>query len=203
MHIIYNSYFSSFIFFWYIYLFHSINRSIKQTLLPVIIFHCVAEKATTTPFAWPHTQPNNKGLWPANISPVHGNTLWKWNVIIYANVTVSLTMVSNKLNVPFFSVLFQWEKFRRALWNLVSKKRAKIQEKDACLLCGRVSASLNAKPLPDFSFPNSRFSTEKVVAFVQVHVFVSSRIRQYVMPSISQWLRIRCHLYVWHRYTLK
>ena len=53
-------------------------------------------------------------------------------------------------------------------------------------MLGRVSASLNAKPLPDFSFPNSRFSTEKVVSFVQVRVFVSSRIRQYVMPSISQ-----------------
>ena len=69
----------------------------------------------------------------------------------------------------------------------MSKKRAKIQEKDAWLICGRVSASLNAKPLPDFSFPNSRFSTtEKVVAFVEVRVFVSSRIRQYDMPSISQ-----------------
>ena len=68
----------------------------------------------------------------------------------------------------------------------MSKKRAKIQEKDAWLLCGRVSASLNAKPLPDFSFPNSRFSTEKVVAFMHVRVFVSSRIRQYDMPSISQ-----------------
>ena len=94
------------------------------------------------------------------------NTLWKWNVIMYANVTLPLTLVSNKLNVQFFSVLFQWEKFRRALWKLVSKKGAKIQEKDAWLFCGRVSASLNAKPLPDFSFPNSRFSTEKVVAFI-------------------------------------
>ena len=55
----------------------------------------------------------------------------------------------------------------------MSKKRAKIQENDAWLLCGRVSVSLNAKPLPDFSFPNSRFSTEKVVAFVEVRVFVS------------------------------
>ena len=131
------------------------------------------------------------------------NTLWKWNVIMYANVTLPLTLVSNKLNVQFFSVLFQWEKIMRALWKLVSKKEAKIQEKDAWLLCGRVSASLNAKPLPDFLFPNSRFSTEKVVAFVQVRVFVSSRIRQYDMPSISQWLRIRCHLYAWYRYTLK
>ena len=129
------------------------------------------------------------------------HTLWKWNVTMYANVTVYLTLLSNKLNVPFFSVLFQWEKFRRARWKLVSKKRAKIQENDVWLLCGRVSASLNPKPLPDFSFPNSRFSTEKVVAFVQVRVFVRSRIRQYVMPSISQWLRIRCHVYVWHRYT--
>ena len=130
-------------------------------------------------------------------NPFVSNTLWKWNVIMYANVTVSLTLVSNKLNVPFFSVLFQWEKFRRALWKLVSKKKAKSQEEDAWLLCGRVSASLNAKPLPDFSFPNSRFSTEKVVAFVQVRVFVSSRIRQYVLPSISQWLRIRllCRIY--------
>ena len=50
----------------------------------------------------------------------------------------------------------------------MSKNRAKIQEKDAWLLCGRVSESLNAKPLPDISFPNSRFSTEKIVAFVQV-----------------------------------
>ena len=57
-------------------------------------------------------------------------------------------------------------------------------------------------PLPDFSFPNSRFSTEKVVAFVKVRVFVCSRVRQYDMPSISQWLRIRYHLYVWYRYTL-
>ena len=122
------------------------------------------------------------------------NTLWKWNVIMYANVTLPLTLVSNKLNVQFFSVLFQWEKIRRALWELVSKKRTKIQEKDAWLLCARVSASLNAKPLPDFSFPNSRFSTEKVVAFVEVRVFVSSRIRQYDIPSILQWLRIRCHL---------
>ena len=130
-------------------------------------------------------------------------TLWKWNVIMYANVTLPLTLVSNKLNVQFFSVLFQWEKFRRALWKLVSGKGAKIKEKDAWLLCGRVSASLNAKPLPDFSFPNSRFSTKKVVAFAKVRVFVSSRIRQYDMPSISQWLRIRCHLYVWYRYTLK
>ena len=130
-------------------------------------------------------------------------TLWKWNVIMYANVTLPLTLVSNKLNVQFFSVLFQWEKFRRALWKLVSEKGAKIKEKDAWLLCGRVSASLNAKPLSDFSFPNSRFSTEKVNAFVKVRVFVSSRIRQYDMPSISQWLRIRCHLYVWYRYTLK
>ena len=130
-------------------------------------------------------------------NPFVSNTLWKWNVIMYANVTVSLTLVSNKLNVPFFSVLFQWEKFRRTLWKLVSKKKAKSQEEDAWLLCGRVSASLNAKPLPDFSFPNSRFSTEKVVAFVQVRVFVSSRIRQYVLPSISQWLRIRllCRIY--------
>ena len=116
-------------------------------------------------------------------------TLWKWNVIMYANVTLPLTLVSNKLNVQFFSVLFQWEKFRRALWKLVSEQGAKIQEKDSWLLCGRVSASLNAKPLPDFSFRNSRFS--KVVAFVKVRVFVSSRIRQYDMPSISQWLRIR------------
>ena len=131
------------------------------------------------------------------------HTLWKWNVIMYANVTLPLTLVSNKLNVQFFSVLFQWEKFRRALWKLVSEKGAKIKEKDAWLLCGRVSASLNAKPLPDFSFPNSRFSTEKVVASAKVRVFVSSRIRQYDMPSISQWLRIRCHLYVWYRYTLK
>ena len=58
-------------------------------------------------------------------------TLWKWNVIMYSNVTVSLTLVSNKLNIPFFSVLFQWERFKLALWKLVSKKRAKIQEKDA------------------------------------------------------------------------
>ena len=104
------------------------------------------------------------------VSAHFNNMLWKWNVIMYANVTVSLTLVSqvsNKLNVPFFSVLLQWEKFRRVLWKLVSKKRAKIQEKDAGLLSGRVSASLNAKPLPDFSFPNSRFSTENVVAFVQ------------------------------------
>ena len=134
---------------------------------------------------------------------IYSYTLWKWNVIMYANVTLPLTLVSNKLNVQFFSVLFQWEKFRRALWKLVSEKGAKIQEKDAWLLCGRVSLSLSAKPLPDFSFPNSRFSTEKVVAFVKVRVFVSSRIRQYDMPSISQWLRIRCHLYVWYRYTLK
>ena len=131
------------------------------------------------------------------------NTLWKWNVIMYANVTLPLTLVSNKLNVQFFSVLFQWEKFRRALWKLVSEKGSKIKEKGAWLLGGRVPASLNAKPLPDFSFRNSRFSTEKVVAFVKVRVFVSSRIRQYDMPSISQWLRIRCHLYVWYRYTLK
>ena len=72
----------------------------------------------------------------------------------------------------------------------MSEKGTKIQEKDAWLLCGRVSASLNAKPLPDVSFPNSRFSTEKLVAFVKVRVFVSSRIRQYDMPgdmpSISQ-----------------
>ena len=68
----------------------------------------------------------------------------------------------------------------------MSEKGAKIKEKDAWLLCARVSASLNAKPLPEFSFRNSRFSTEKVVAFVKVRVFVSSRIRQYDMPSISQ-----------------
>ena len=129
-------------------------------------------------------------------------TLWKWNVIMYANVTLPLTLDSNKLNVQFFSVLFQWEKFRRVLWKLVSEKGAKIKEKDAWLLCGRVSASLNAKPLPEFSFRNSRFPTEKIVAFVKVRVFVSSRIRQYDMPSIAQWLRIRCHVYVWYRYTL-
>ena len=36
-------------------------------------------------------------------------TLVQWNVIIYANVTLPLTLVSNKLDVPFFSTLFQWE----------------------------------------------------------------------------------------------
>ena len=51
------------------------------------------------------------------------NTLWKWNVIMYANVTVSLTLVSNKLKVPFFSVLFQWQKLSRALWKLKCRKR--------------------------------------------------------------------------------
>ena len=68
----------------------------------------------------------------------------------------------------------------------MSEKGAKIKEKDVWLFCGRVSASLNAKPLPDFSFPNSRFSTEKVVAFAKVRLFVSIRIRQYDMPSILQ-----------------
>ena len=74
------------------------------------------------------------------------------------------------------------EKNLGAYFESSCRKRAKIQEKDAWSLCGRVSASLNAKPLPDFSFPNSRLSTETVVAFVQVRVFVSSRIRQYDMP---------------------
>ena len=106
------------------------------------------------------------------------NTLWKWNVIMYANVTLPLALVSNKLNVPFFSVLFQWEKFRRALWELVSKKRAKIQEKDAWLLCGRVSASLNAKSLPDFSFPNSRSHLCVYVCLLVVE-FGSMICRQY------------------------
>ena len=55
--------------------------------------------------------------------------LWKWNVIMYSNVTVSLTLVSNKPNIPSFSVLFQWEKFKLALWKLVSKKRAKFRRK--------------------------------------------------------------------------
>ena len=121
----------------------------------------------------------------------------------HTHKTQSLYWFQTNWTYHFFSVLFQWEKFRLALWKLVSKTRAKIQEKNAWLLCGRVSASLNANLLPDFLFPNSRFSTENIVAFVQVRVFVSSRIRQYYMPSISQWLRIRCHLYVWHRYTLK
>ena len=34
--------------------------------------------------------------------------LVQWNVIMYANVTLPLTLVPNKLNAPFFSTLFQW-----------------------------------------------------------------------------------------------
>ena len=38
--------------------------------------------------------------------------LIQWNIIslIYANVMLPLTLVSNKLNVQFFSTLFQWDK---------------------------------------------------------------------------------------------
>ena len=98
------------------------------------------------------------------------------------------------LNVQFFSVLFQWEKFRRALWKLLSEKGAKIKEKDAWLHLQIECQHLSQCETPARVFVSSTadVSTEKVVAFVKVRVFVSSRIRQYDMPSISQWLRIRC-----------
>ena len=94
----------------------------------------------------------------------------EWNIIIllHANVTVSLTLVSNKLNVPFFSVIFQWEKFRRPLWKLVSQKRAKNQEKDAGCLAVECQHHSMRSPC-HFSFPSDRFSIEKVVEFLQVH----------------------------------
>ena len=38
------------------------------------------------------------------------HTSVEWNVILYANVTLPLSLVSNKLNLPFFSTLFQWIK---------------------------------------------------------------------------------------------
>ena len=34
---------------------------------------------------------------------------WQWNVIMHANIMLPSTLVSNKLNVPFFSTLFQWD----------------------------------------------------------------------------------------------
>ena len=43
------------------------------------------------------------------VKRVLSNTLEQWNVIMYADVTLPLTLVSNKLNVPFFSMLFQWD----------------------------------------------------------------------------------------------
>ena len=36
--------------------------------------------------------------------------LEQWNIMIHANITLPLTLLSNKLNVPFFSTLFQWDK---------------------------------------------------------------------------------------------
>ena len=40
----------------------------------------------------------------------HHHSLVEWNVIMYLNVKLPLTLVSNKLNVLFFSTLFQWDK---------------------------------------------------------------------------------------------
>ena len=36
--------------------------------------------------------------------------LVQWNVIVYANIMLPMTLVSDKLNVPFFSTLLQWDK---------------------------------------------------------------------------------------------
>ena len=38
-------------------------------------------------------------------------TLVEWNVLMYVNVTLPLTLVSNKLNVPFFTTIFQRDKY--------------------------------------------------------------------------------------------
>ena len=55
----------------------------------------------------------------------HPNTLVQWNVIMYANVTFPLTLVSSKLNAPFFSTLFQWGKnwncFQMYIWRNCAK----------------------------------------------------------------------------------
>ena len=49
-------------------------------------------------------------------------TLVQWNVIMYANVTLPLTLVSNKLNIPFVSNLFQWNNNRNSFQVYFLKK---------------------------------------------------------------------------------
>ena len=57
--------------------------------------------------------------------------LVQWNVIMYADVTFPLTLVSNKLNVPFFSTLFQWDKncncFQMYFWRNCAKIVSKFE----------------------------------------------------------------------------
>ena len=54
---------------------------------------------------------------------------WYSDVIMCANVTLPVTLVSNKMNVPFFSTLFQWDKNCNCFQVYFGRNYAKIFSK--------------------------------------------------------------------------
>ena len=52
------------------------------------------------------------GLWWTIAYVICGcdHTLIHWNVIVYANVRLPMTLVANKLNLSFYSTLCEWDK---------------------------------------------------------------------------------------------
>ena len=88
--------------------------------IPQQVFHLACLYAHNA-FGFSHT------LWP--FIYCEEPTLWKWNVIMYANVTLPLTLVSNKLNVHFFSVLFQWENLGAHFESSCRKREQKLRRK--------------------------------------------------------------------------
>ena len=84
----------------------------NDTLTYLSISNNFVRKKRTLTIVWPSYSYLNKevcSMWASRIEErsckrkvSHVNSLGKWNFIMYANVTVSLTLVSNKLNCCHF-----------------------------------------------------------------------------------------------------
>ena len=79
-------------------------------------------------------------------------TLVQWNVIMYANVTLPLTLVSNKLNVPFFSALFQYDLSCNCFQVHIWRNHAKIVNKFSKLYLTRLSQEPISRSSLQFRF---------------------------------------------------